>query len=90
MYIRRLPRLPSVKSLTHNLPLLAVLLLLGALFAPHNRPLLHCAAIAALGLAGYAISRMARQSTALMLFAVVYVGAWMFYYWHSAWSGTLG
>ncbi len=89
-YRRKMFRLPNAQSFACNLPMLAVVLLLGALCAPHNRPLLHCAAVAALGFVGYAVSRMSRQPIGFTVFAVVYVAAWMCFYWQSAWSGALG
>lgn len=67
------------------LPVLGIALLLAAILFPSNKPLLHGAALAAVGLAGFCLWQIFRDGAAPLWFAVVYLAAWFVFYWLAAW-----
>lgn len=67
------------------MPMLAIVLLLAAIFFPSSKPLLHVAAVAALGLVGYFLWEIFKQGEAPFWLAIVYLAAWSVFYWHAAW-----
>ncbi len=68
-----------------GLPVLGVALLLAAILFPSSKPLLHIAAVAALGLVGFCLWQIFTQGEAPLWFAVAYCGTWFVYYWLAAW-----
>ncbi len=68
-----------------GLPVIALGLLLAAVLFPANKPLLHLAAIAALGLAGFCLWQIFTDSAVPLWFAVAYLLAWFVFYWLAAW-----
>lgn len=70
------------------LPVLGLALLLAAILFPSSKPLLHCAAVAALGLVGFCLWQIFKEGEAPLWFAVVYLAAWFVYYWLAAWRGV--
>ncbi len=68
-----------------GLPVLGLALLLAAILFPANKPLLHIAAVAALGLVGFCLWQVFDAGEAPLWFAIVYLGAWFVYYWLAAW-----
>lgn len=71
------------------LPLLGFLLLFGAILFPSSKLLLHTAAVAALGLVGFCLWIIFKEGDAPMWFAIVYLIAWITYYWLAAWRVDL-
>lgn len=67
------------------LPLIGFALLFGAILFPGSKALLHTAAVAALGLAGFCLWIIFKESAPSMWLAVVYLIAWFAYYWLAAW-----
>lgn len=67
------------------LPVLGVALLLAGIVFPTCKPLLHLAAIAALGLVGFCLWQIVGKGEAPLWFAVAYLVAWLGYYWLAAW-----
>ncbi len=68
-----------------TLPLLGIALLLAAILLPANKPLLHAAAVAAIGLVGFCFWQIIRESAVPLWFVIAYLAAWFVYYWHAAW-----
>ena len=68
-----------------GLPVLGLVLLLAAILFPSSKPLLHLAAVAALGLVGFCFWQIVCESNVPLWFAVAYLAAWFVYYWHAAW-----
>jgi hypothetical protein len=68
-----------------GLPVVGVGLLLAAIFFPASKPLLHVAAVAALGLTGFCVWQITAKGEAPLWFAVAYLAAWFGYYWLAAW-----
>lgn len=62
------------------LPLLAILLLIAALIAPHCQPLLHLAAIAALGLAAACVWQIVTDAAVVLWLGVAYLALWFAFY----------
>lgn len=62
------------------LPLLAILLLVAGLIAPHCRPLLHLAAIAALGLAVACVWQIVTDAAVVLWLGVGYLALWFVFY----------
>lgn len=67
------------------LPVLGVAVLLATLVFPACKPLLHVAALAALGLIGFCLWQILGEGGAPLWFAVAYFVAWLVYYWLAAW-----
>mgnify|MGYP001567574712 CR=1 FL=1 len=72
-----------------GLPVLGVALLLAAIFCPSCKPLLHIAAVAALGLVGFCLWQIFAEGATPLWFAVAYLAAWFVYYWLAAWRPVL-
>jgi hypothetical protein len=68
------------------LPLVAVAVLAAALVWPANRTLLHIAAIAAVGLIGFCVWQMISESVTVLWFGIIYLVAWLVFYWQAAWQ----
>jgi hypothetical protein len=68
-----------------GLPVIAIGLLLAAILFPANKPLLHIAAAAALGLVGFCLWQIFANGEIPLWFAVAYLMAWFSYYWLAAW-----
>lgn len=60
-------------------------LLLAAIFLPSSKPLLHLAAVAAVGLVGLCLREIFKNGDAPLWFAVAYFVAWFVFYWLAAW-----
>lgn len=71
-----------------GLPVLGLALLLAAILFPASKPLLHIAAVAALGLIGFCLWQIFSESAVPLWFAIAYLAAWFIYYWHAAWRIT--
>lgn len=71
------------------LPLLGFLVLFGAILFPGSKLLLHAAAIAALGLVGFCLWIIFKESDPTMWLAIVYLIVWFAYYWLAAWRVAL-
>lgn len=71
------------------LPVLGLALLLAAIVFPASEPLLHLAAIAAIGLFSSCIRQIFGEGETPLWFAVAYLAMWFVYYWLAAWSMTL-
>jgi len=71
------------------LPVLGLALLLAAIVFPASEPLLHLAAISALGLFSFCIRQIFGEGETPLWFAVAYLAMWFVYYWLAAWSMTL-
>ena len=67
------------------LPLLGFLLLFGAILFPGSKLILHAAAMAAIGLVGFCLWIIFKESALSMWLAVGYLIAWFAYYWLAAW-----
>ena len=67
------------------LPLVALGVLLAALLFPACKPLLHVAAVAAVGLVGFCIWQMVAESATVLWLALLYLAAWFAFYWLAAW-----
>ena len=67
------------------LTLAALGLLLAALLFPACKPLLHLAAVAAVGLVGFCIWQMVAESALVLWLALIYLAAWFAFYWLAAW-----
>jgi hypothetical protein len=67
------------------LPLIGFALLFGAILFPGSKALLHTAAVAALGLAGFCLWIIFKESDPSMWFAMAYLVAWFNYHWLAAW-----
>lgn len=63
------------------------LLLAGLIFAGH-RPLLHVAAIAAVGLVGYCVWQIVSESATILWFGLIFLALWFVFYAHAAWGRT--
>lgn len=74
----------EVNPLITILPLVAIGLLLASLIFVANKPLLHIAAAAAIGLVGFCIWSMIKESATMMWFPLIYLAAWFWFYWHAA------
>lgn len=70
------------------LPFVAMGLLFTSLIWPSHRWLLHAAALAAVGLAGFCVWQMVSEAATSLGFAIVYLLAWFVFYWHSAWQSS--
>lgn len=70
------------------LPLLGFALLFGAILFPGSQPLLHTAAVTALGLVGFCLWIIFKESDPTMWLAVVYLIVWFIYYSLAAWRGA--
>ena len=66
-------------------PLLAGGVLFASLVFPGMRPLLHLAALAAIGLTGFCLWQLLAESAPVMVFGLIYLAAWFLYYWMVAW-----
>jgi hypothetical protein len=77
---------------SENHPLLAILpvvaagLLLAGLLLPASKPLLHAAAVAAVGLIGFCVWMLIRESATVLWFGLFYLCVWLVYYGLAAWS----
>lgn len=71
-----------------GLPVAGLVVLLAAVFFPANRPLLHVAAVAALGLTGFCARQIVAKGEAPLWFALVWLAAWFVYYWLAAWRSV--
>jgi hypothetical protein len=65
------------------LPLAAMLLLLIGLIVPGNRTWLHAGAIAAVGLIAFCIWLMITEPAPEILWGVLYLVAWLYFYWQT-------
>lgn len=74
-------------SLVLVLPLAALGVLLAALLFPACKPLLHVAAVAAVGLVGVCLWQIVAESAMVLWLALVYLAAWFTFYWLAAWRG---
>lgn len=74
----------DVNPLITILPLVGMALLLGSLIFTTHKPLLHLAAIAAVGLGGFCGWQMVKEAATVMWFPLLYLAVWFFYYWHAA------
>lgn len=68
------------------LPVAAAVLLLAGLLLPANKPLLHVAAVAALGLIGFCVWILIREAATVLWFGILYLCVWLVYYGLAAWS----
>lgn len=68
-----------------GLPVAGVLLLLIAILFPSSKPLLHVAAVSALGLLAFCFWQICREGATALWFAVAYLTTWFAYYWLAAW-----
>lgn len=76
----------SENSLLSFLPAaLAFILLFASIVCPTHRPLLHTAAIAAVGLVAYCFWLIVKEGDAPVSLALIYFTAWFSYYWLAAW-----
>jgi hypothetical protein len=71
-----------------GLPVVGIALLLAAILFPSSKPLLHIAAVAALGLIAFCVWQIFSQGEVPLWFAVAYLAAWLVYYWLAAWRIT--
>jgi hypothetical protein len=67
------------------LPLAALGVLLAALLFPGCKPLLHVAAVAAVGLVGFCLWQMVAESATVLWLALLYLAAWFTFYWLAGW-----
>lgn len=67
------------------LPALAMMLIFASVLFPLNRPLLHVAAVVALGMLGFCVQQILGEGEAPVWFAVLYLVIWFVYYWLAAW-----
>ncbi|HMO63611.1 MAG TPA: hypothetical protein PKE47_00010 [Verrucomicrobiota bacterium] len=70
------------------LPALGFALLFAAILFPGSKPLLHVAAIAALGLVGFCLWQIFSAGDAPLWLGVAYLATWFVYYWLAAWRVT--
>jgi hypothetical protein len=70
------------------LPVIGMLLLLGGIMFPFSKPLLHIAAVAAVGLVGFCLWQIFSESAVPLWFAIAYLIAWFVYYWLAAWRAV--
>jgi|GEM_PF-5978715 len=68
------------------LPPLALGLLVASLVAPAQKPLLHLAALVAVGMAAFCLWQIVTMSATVLWFALLYLGFWFAYYAHAAWG----
>ncbi len=66
-------------------PLAGLGLLLAAILFPTNKPLLHVAAVAAVGLVGFCIWQIVAEAAVVLWLALAYLALWFLYYWLAAW-----
>ena len=66
------------------IPLLAAGLLFAAVLYPGARPLLHVAAVAALGLTAFCLWQLIAESAPIMVFGLLYLATWFSFYWMAA------
>jgi len=71
-----------------GLPALGIALLLSAILFPSSKPLLHIAALAALGLAGFCLWQIVGEGETPLWFAIAYLVAWFVFYGLAAGRGT--
>jgi hypothetical protein len=71
-----------------GLPVAGVLLLLSALLFPANKPLLHVAAVSALGLLASCLWQICREGATALWFAVAYLTTWFGYYGLAVWRAA--
>lgn len=71
------------------LPVVATVVLGASLLLPANRPLLHVAAGFVVVLIGLCLWQMMAESATVLLFAVVYLVAWLAYYWLALSNGNV-
>jgi hypothetical protein len=64
-----------------GLPLIAMAILLAGVLFPHVRPILHAAAISAVGLIGFCIWLVFTDFSIVQLFGIAYLVAWLVFYW---------
>lgn len=62
------------------LPVLAIVLLIAALIAPNCRPLLHLAALAALGLGAWCVWQIVSDAAVVLWFGIAYLVLWFVFY----------
>lgn len=67
------------------LPILGIGLLLASILFPSSKPLLHIAAVAAIGLVGFCFWQIIRESAVPLWFAIAYLAVWFVYYLLAAW-----
>jgi len=70
------------------LPVLALVLPIAALIAPQCRPLLHVAALAALGLGIACVWQIVTDAAVVLWFGIAYLGLWFLFYARSLAAGT--
>ena len=70
------------------LPLAALGVLLAALVFPACKPLLHVAAVAAVGLMGFCLWQMVAESAMVLWLALLYLAAWFSFHWLAAWRAA--
>jgi hypothetical protein len=68
------------------LPVAAAVLLLAGLLLPANKPLLHAAAVAAVGLIGFCVWMLIREAATVLWFGIFYLCVWLVYYGLTVWS----
>jgi len=78
----------ELNPLVTILPLAGMALLLTSLIFTANKPLLHLAAIAAVGLVGFCVWQMVKEAATVMWFPLLYLAGWFLYYWLAAWRIT--
>lgn len=66
---------------------LAIVGLVAGLIAPHCRPLLHAAALAALGLAAFFVWQIVSDAAVVLWFGIAYLVLWFVFYAQSLASG---
>ncbi len=79
----------ALGPLTIILPAIALVLLVAATVAPTCKPLLHAAAISALGLIAYFLWEIFTHGEIPLWFAIAYLGLWLSYYWLALEQATL-
>ncbi|MBC8086705.1 MAG: hypothetical protein H7Z40_05530 [Phycisphaerae bacterium] len=72
-----------MNPLVSVLPVVAMLVLLGGLIAPGNRPLRHGGAIAAVGLIGFCGWLMITEPAPSIIFGFLHLAAWLYFYWRT-------
>lgn len=68
-----------------GIPVLGIALLLAAILFPSYKPLLHVAAVAALGLVGFCLWQIFSEGGTPLWFAVAYLALWFIYYGLAVW-----
>jgi len=76
----------EIHPLLAILPVAAAGLLLAGLLLPANKPLLHVAAVAAVGLIGFCVWMLIREAATVLWFGIFYLCVWLVYYGLAAWS----